>query len=118
MKRAIAETNRRREIQEQYNMDNNITPESIIKPIDMTMVAIAEADYVDFRKKCPMRLTRADPEKLAEAIRRLEDGNAGGGSKIRIRTGRAASRQSSLPSGQTRVTNLQDVSYSICGNDG
>ena len=46
MKRAIGETNRRRVIQERYNEENNITPESIIKPVDMTLVAIAEADYV------------------------------------------------------------------------
>ena len=45
MKRAIGETDRRREIQVRYNVENNITPESIIKPIDMTLVAIAEADY-------------------------------------------------------------------------
>ena len=46
MRRAIGETNRRRAIQEQYNEQNNITPQSIIKPIDMSLVAIAEADYV------------------------------------------------------------------------
>src|SRR5438874_2150757 len=42
MKRAIDETNRRRTIQEQYNVTHNITPQSIIKPIDMSLVAIAE----------------------------------------------------------------------------
>ena len=73
MKRAIAETNRRREIQEHYNMENNITPESIIKPIDMTMVAIAEADYLPVPEESPMEIEADDPEKLAEAIRRLED---------------------------------------------
>ena len=46
MRRAIGETNRRRAIQEQYNEENNITPQSIIKPIDMSLVAIAEGDYV------------------------------------------------------------------------
>src|SRR6266853_1835199 len=46
MKRALDETSRRREIQKRYNLENNITPESIIKPVDMTLVAIAEADYV------------------------------------------------------------------------
>ncbi|MBI4905051.1 MAG: excinuclease ABC subunit UvrB [Acidobacteria bacterium] len=46
MKRAIDETNRRRAIQMEYNERNNITPQSIVKPIDMSLVAIAEADYV------------------------------------------------------------------------
>jgi excinuclease ABC subunit B len=46
MRRAIDETNRRRAIQVAYNEENNITPQSIIKPIDMSLVAIAEADYV------------------------------------------------------------------------
>jgi excinuclease ABC subunit B len=46
MRRAIDETNRRRTVQEQYNVDNHITPQSIIKPIDMSLVRIAEGDYV------------------------------------------------------------------------
>jgi excinuclease ABC subunit B len=46
MKRAIDETDRRRQIQVEYNEAHGITPESIIKPLDVTMVAVAEADYV------------------------------------------------------------------------
>ena len=46
MRRAMNETDRRRVIQQAYNDANHITPQSIIKPIDMTLVAIAEADYV------------------------------------------------------------------------
>ncbi len=46
MKRAISETERRRRIQEAYNDENGITPQTIIKPIDMSLVAVAEADYV------------------------------------------------------------------------
>ncbi|MBI4442820.1 MAG: excinuclease ABC subunit UvrB [Acidobacteria bacterium] len=45
MQKAISETNRRRKIQLRYNEDNNITPETITKPIDMTLVQVAEADY-------------------------------------------------------------------------
>ncbi|MGH9675354.1 MAG: excinuclease ABC subunit UvrB, partial [Bryobacteraceae bacterium] len=46
MRRALEETNRRRAIQGAYNLENNITPQSIIKPIDMSLVAVAEGDYV------------------------------------------------------------------------
>jgi excinuclease ABC subunit B len=46
MKRAIDETERRRKVQVEYNERNGVTPQSIMKPIDMTLVAIAEGDYV------------------------------------------------------------------------
>jgi excinuclease ABC subunit B len=45
MKRAIRETDRRRALQQAYNEANNITPQTIVKPIDMSLVAVAEADY-------------------------------------------------------------------------
>jgi excinuclease ABC subunit B len=47
MKKALDETNRRRAIQEAYNQENGITPESIIRPLDMTLAAIVGADYAD-----------------------------------------------------------------------
>jgi excinuclease ABC subunit B len=46
MTEAIAETNRRREIQATYNRENNITPMSIVKSSDMELARIVEADYV------------------------------------------------------------------------
>ncbi|HZQ54379.1 MAG TPA: excinuclease ABC subunit UvrB [Bryobacteraceae bacterium] len=46
MQRAIRETERRRAIQQAYNEANGITPQTIIKAIDMSLVAVAEADYV------------------------------------------------------------------------
>jgi len=46
MNQAIGETNRRRAKQVQYNQENGITPESIIKPVDMALAAIVAADYV------------------------------------------------------------------------
>ncbi|PYS29316.1 MAG: excinuclease ABC subunit B [Acidobacteria bacterium] len=72
MKRAIDETNRRRDIQARYNLENNITPESIIKPVDMTLVAIAEADYVKIPETEIGDVATEDPEKLAEIIAKLE----------------------------------------------
>ena len=51
MAKAISETNRRREIQEKYNMENNIKPKSIIKGvreiIEATIVAEDDGDYGD-----------------------------------------------------------------------
>jgi excinuclease ABC subunit B len=46
MNQAIAETARRREKQTAYNKENNITPESIVKSVDMELARIVEADYV------------------------------------------------------------------------
>jgi excinuclease ABC subunit B len=46
MRQAMAETSRRRAKQVEYNEQNGITPESIIKPVDMALVAIVEADYI------------------------------------------------------------------------
>src|SRR5579859_5672920 len=46
MRQAIGETNRRRAKQTAYNRENNITPQSIIKSVDMQLAAIVEADYV------------------------------------------------------------------------
>jgi excinuclease ABC subunit B len=46
MNEAISETNRRRAKQLAYNKENNITPQSIIKGVDMELAHIVEADYV------------------------------------------------------------------------
>jgi excinuclease ABC subunit B len=46
MQNAMSETDRRRAIQQAYNEANDITPQTIIKPIDMSLVAVAESDYV------------------------------------------------------------------------
>ena len=47
MKKAMDETNRRRAIQEAYNQANNITPESIVRPLEMSLASIIDADYTD-----------------------------------------------------------------------
>src|SRR5260221_8359087 len=45
MRTALNETDRRRAIQEAYSEENGITPESIIRPLDMTLAGIVCADY-------------------------------------------------------------------------
>ncbi len=47
MQKAIDETNRRRAIQEAYNAANGITPQSIVRRLDMSLAHIVEADYTD-----------------------------------------------------------------------
>jgi excinuclease ABC subunit B len=47
MIKALNETDRRRSIQEAYNIENGITPESIVRKLDMTLASIVEADYMD-----------------------------------------------------------------------
>ena len=47
MKKAMDETNRRRTIQEAYNAANGITPQSIVRKLDMSLAHIVEADYTD-----------------------------------------------------------------------
>jgi excinuclease ABC subunit B len=46
MNQAIDETNRRRAKQMEFNKENNITPMSIVKSVDMELARIVEADYV------------------------------------------------------------------------
>ncbi len=70
MRRAISETERRRAKQTAFNEANGITPQSIIKPIEATLVTAYEADYF----KVPVNLENFEeysPDKLAETISRL-----------------------------------------------
>jgi excinuclease ABC subunit B len=71
MRQAIAETDRRRAKQMQYNVENGITPESIIKPVDMALVKIVEADYVTVSTEVEAEeITSQD--QLDQMIRSLE----------------------------------------------
>ena len=71
MQAAISETNRRRAKQVRFNEENGITPESIIKPVDMTLASIVEADYVTV----PLEVEAEElvsPDQLNELIANLE----------------------------------------------
>jgi excinuclease ABC subunit B len=73
MRRAIDETTRRRTIQRQYNEEHNITPQSIIKPIDMCLIAIAEGDYVTVPVEPEDPVEELSPEQRQQFIRELEE---------------------------------------------
>ncbi|MBI5083257.1 MAG: excinuclease ABC subunit UvrB [Acidobacteria bacterium] len=72
IRRAIDETDRRRRVQLDYNAQNGITPQSIVKPIDMSLVAVAEADYVTPPIESDDELALLNPEQRNALISELE----------------------------------------------
>jgi excinuclease ABC subunit B len=72
MQRAIDETNRRREIQEAYNEENGITPQSIIRPTDMALAGILKADYADLTEETGDMPDFATQQELDVYIGKLE----------------------------------------------
>jgi excinuclease ABC subunit B len=71
MGRAIEETQRRRAIQEEFNREHGITPRTIVKPIEATLVTAYEADYF----KVPLNLEEFEEytkDKIESTIHRLE----------------------------------------------
>ena len=71
MKRAIDETRRRREIQAAYNKEQGITPRTIVKAIESTLITASEADYF----KVPLELDEMEEYTAANidaTIARLE----------------------------------------------
>jgi excinuclease ABC subunit B len=73
MKRAIDETGRRRATQIAYNIEHNITPQSIIKPIDATLVKIAEGDYVTVPVEVEENEDELTPETRGKYLADLEE---------------------------------------------
>ncbi|PYU53587.1 MAG: excinuclease ABC subunit B [Acidobacteria bacterium] len=76
MNQAIDETNRRRAKQVAYNKENNITPMSIIKSVDMELARIVEADYVtvpvDDATLDAATANIKSEQQLAEMLQQLE----------------------------------------------
>jgi excinuclease ABC subunit B len=72
MAQAMEETNRRRAKQVSYNDANHITPQSIIKSVDMRLAAIVEADYVTVPVEEFADADITSETKLGEVLAQLE----------------------------------------------
>src|SRR5262249_59084479 len=73
MKKAMDETSRRRAIQEAYNVANGITPESIVRPLDMSLAGVIDADYTDLAVEAEGMPEFKSQEELDAYIARLEN---------------------------------------------
>ncbi len=69
MESAISETRRRREIQQKYNSENGITPQTVRKSVREVIEATRPAEDDSYEGKSPLELTK---KELAEYIRKME----------------------------------------------
>ena len=71
MQRAIDETNRRRQIQQQYNTEHGIVPKTIVKAVGDVIAATTEAEEESPQKNAAMVLARLEDEmrRAAEELR-------------------------------------------------
>jgi excinuclease ABC subunit B len=72
MKKALDEVTRRRAIQTAYNEANGITPESIVRPLQMSLASIIEADYTDLTSDTDSIPDFKSQEELDLFISKLE----------------------------------------------
>ena len=72
MTRAISETERRRAIQQKYNEENGITPQSIKKSVTDILSTIYEADYYTVPLETVNEDLDVPPEKISSTITALD----------------------------------------------
>lgn len=70
MQRVIDETNRRRKLQEEYNLKNGISPKTVYKSVDEIMSSTSIADISEAQNK-----KRAEKTKIKESRKRTKAAN-------------------------------------------
>jgi excinuclease ABC subunit B len=72
MSQAIEETQRRRQMQEQFNQEHGITPQTILKPIDLSLLEMAELDYHELPGVAEEIDRYSSPDQIRTEIEKLE----------------------------------------------
>ena len=72
MRQAMGETDRRRTVQHAYNEEHGITPQSIVRQIDMSLAKILKADYADLEEEIETMPEFQSQEQLDAYITKLE----------------------------------------------
>ena len=72
MKFALSETNRRRRIQQDYNLKHHISPQSIQKKINEVLNSVYEKDYLDISRIAEDKEIYLSPQKRKKKIESLE----------------------------------------------
>ena len=69
MERAIAETNRRRKIQNQYNKENGIIPKTIVKGVrDLIEIGSSDEEKITKKKKNNAKMTKKEKDAIIEKL--------------------------------------------------
>jgi excinuclease ABC subunit B len=71
MQRAIDETRRRRKVQEEYNRKHGITPRTILKPVDTSLLEMVQMDYYEVPVVAEELERYSSPEELEQEIESL-----------------------------------------------
>ena len=72
MRRCLEETARRRQVQEEYNREHGITPETVRKSLRSLLDDIAERDYVDVTAVAEKQAGYRSPKELRAEIEALK----------------------------------------------